>query len=240
MRNKPAKQPFIISVPDPCSQDWNEMTPVEKGKFCTRCQKNVVDFSALTDREVYGCFSAVTTILCGRFHRSQLHTGLRPQKRTARAWNFFYRHAAALLALFSMKGGAVFAQVKEPVTVRPAAGKPFFDSVDRLVRISGTVKGEDGVAIKNAAISFNNKPVAKSGTDGSFFFETAIESASKSAFLSISYAGLNGVVRSCHPAMQSTSYNVVLEKPHFDNGFTSGAPVIYNSLHRKPLSNRWK
>lgn len=230
MKDKSANQPFIVSVPEPCSQDWNEMKPVEKGRFCTHCQKTVIDFSGVTDKEVFEYFTAATTVPCGRFRRSQLDTNLRPQKRKQRPWKFFYCHAAALLAFFTLKSAAVFAQGKEPVTVQPAVRKPVSDSAAQSVRISGTVKGEDGIAIENAGISFDNKSVAKSGGDGSFVFETTIESASKPSFLSISYPGLRTVVRSYHPAMRSTSYNVILEKPHFDNGYTTGAPVTYKSF----------
>lgn len=34
-----------ISIPSPCSEDWNKMTPTDKGAFCGKCQFEVVDFT---------------------------------------------------------------------------------------------------------------------------------------------------------------------------------------------------
>jgi hypothetical protein len=43
---KPA--PILITIPEPCTQDWNEMQPVPGGRYCAHCQKAVVDFSRMT------------------------------------------------------------------------------------------------------------------------------------------------------------------------------------------------
>lgn len=37
-----AMNPFF-QIPEPCSEDWNEMTPTEKGAFCNKCSKEVLD-----------------------------------------------------------------------------------------------------------------------------------------------------------------------------------------------------
>ncbi|WP_158961654.1 carboxypeptidase-like regulatory domain-containing protein [Myroides fluvii] len=43
---------YIIQIPEPCSEDWNQMTPVEKGRFCAVCEKEIYDFSAYTEQEL--------------------------------------------------------------------------------------------------------------------------------------------------------------------------------------------
>ena len=35
-----------------CSEQWENMTPNEKGSFCDVCSKNVIDFTQLSTREI--------------------------------------------------------------------------------------------------------------------------------------------------------------------------------------------
>jgi hypothetical protein len=68
---KPAD--FIVRIPEPCHEDWNQMQPDAKGKFCSSCSKSVFDFSNKTDAEI-------KTILiehkdqkvCGHFKKTQI------------------------------------------------------------------------------------------------------------------------------------------------------------------------
>ena len=69
-----------ISIPTPCHQSWAEMTPTEKGKFCAMCQKNVVDFTNMSDAEVVTYLSAAKGNVCGRYQVSQLDRELVGQR----------------------------------------------------------------------------------------------------------------------------------------------------------------
>ncbi|MBN4072576.1 hypothetical protein JYT74_00920 [Crocinitomix catalasitica] len=41
-----------VSIPDPCHEDWDKMTPTEKGTFCGKCQIDVIDFTTKSSHEV--------------------------------------------------------------------------------------------------------------------------------------------------------------------------------------------
>lgn len=62
-----------LSIPRPCHQSWDRMTEVEKGKFCTSCQKTVIDFTSMSDRQLAEFFKKPEAATCGRFHSDQLN-----------------------------------------------------------------------------------------------------------------------------------------------------------------------
>lgn len=64
---------FALTVAQPCHESWEGMTPEEKGRFCSACKKTVVDFSAMSDRQLADYFSGSRGRLCGRFHTDQLN-----------------------------------------------------------------------------------------------------------------------------------------------------------------------
>lgn len=40
-----------FTIPKPCKENWLQMNPEEKSRFCTLCQKNIFDFSKSSDNE---------------------------------------------------------------------------------------------------------------------------------------------------------------------------------------------
>jgi hypothetical protein len=64
---------FKISIPTPCHEDWQAMTPNEQGRHCTSCAKTVVDFTVMSDDEVkYFFLNKKEERVCGRFNNVQL------------------------------------------------------------------------------------------------------------------------------------------------------------------------
>ena len=62
-----------IQIPAPCDENWEAMTPNNKGAFCSACEKTVIDFSKMTDEEIsYYFTSHANTKICGRFRIEQL------------------------------------------------------------------------------------------------------------------------------------------------------------------------
>jgi hypothetical protein len=62
-----------ISIPKPCSEDWNKMAPTEKGAFCGKCQFDVIDFTNKQPEEIRSILknnSGKKT--CGHIAKSQL------------------------------------------------------------------------------------------------------------------------------------------------------------------------
>ncbi|MCB9205070.1 MAG: carboxypeptidase-like regulatory domain-containing protein [Flavobacteriales bacterium] len=98
MRQKGIK----LSVPEPCHEKWSEMTQSEKGRFCTSCQKEVVDFSILTDDQLINRLSKATGKTCGRFHRVQLDKCISPTKEV-KGQNKFHLLLTSLLVFAGLR-----------------------------------------------------------------------------------------------------------------------------------------
>jgi hypothetical protein len=90
-----------ISINTPCHENWDGMTPNEKGAFCLSCQKNVVDFSKKTITEIKDFFKHVPEreSVCGRFEEDQLtEMTFDHFYHQFRGWKYFQK--AAVIAFF--------------------------------------------------------------------------------------------------------------------------------------------
>ncbi|WP_175620578.1 TonB-dependent receptor plug domain-containing protein [Chryseobacterium schmidteae] len=66
-----------IILPKPCHEDWEAMTPQEKGRFCAVCSKTVRDFTNDSDDEILDYFSdSSSQNVCGNFYESQLNRNM--------------------------------------------------------------------------------------------------------------------------------------------------------------------
>lgn len=91
-----------ISIPKPCNENWNEMTPEQQGAFCKVCSKVVVDFSSMSDEEVINYLEKKKEEkTCGRFRASQLSPyDLKINLRSVAAQKSFPKIFAASLFIF--------------------------------------------------------------------------------------------------------------------------------------------
>lgn len=65
------KNSLSVNVDKPCHENWAEMSPRDKGRFCAKCTKEVIDFTTLNDAEIYAEINLGKN-LCGRFRKDQL------------------------------------------------------------------------------------------------------------------------------------------------------------------------
>jgi hypothetical protein len=63
---------ITLQIPEPCHEDWNQMTPQGLGRHCESCAKTVVDFTAKSDKFIASYFKKHDNI-CGRFRSDQLN-----------------------------------------------------------------------------------------------------------------------------------------------------------------------
>ncbi|NEQ54302.1 MAG: hypothetical protein F6K11_29930 [Leptolyngbya sp. SIO3F4] len=63
---------FKLTIPKPCTENWKAFTPTSTGGFCENCQKNVIDFTKMSEKEIIDFFKNKPAHTCGRFNPAQL------------------------------------------------------------------------------------------------------------------------------------------------------------------------
>lgn len=63
---------LTLHIPTPCTQNWYSFPQNATGGFCSQCSKTVIDFTQLSDKELYQALQNAGKI-CGRFTQSQLN-----------------------------------------------------------------------------------------------------------------------------------------------------------------------
>ncbi len=94
-----AYTPLQVSIPAPCHEDWNRMTPVGRNqRHCGSCAKNVTDFSWMTDREIHQFLAVAGNHLCGRFRADQLERPIRALVKPVTGWRSLAAAGGLLLS----------------------------------------------------------------------------------------------------------------------------------------------
>jgi len=105
------KKLIQLEVPEPCHENWNNMSSTQQGKFCLACQKEVIDFSSMSDKEILNHISNAGSKSCGRFRNDQLNRVLIPPAEIKRIWWKYWMNVAATFLLLANKSEA---QTKPP------------------------------------------------------------------------------------------------------------------------------
>ncbi|PPK95062.1 hypothetical protein LY01_01815 [Nonlabens xylanidelens] len=172
---------YQIKFDNTCDEDWSQMTPDQKGRFCDLCSKSVIDFTGKTPEEVLVYLKANKNT-CGRMSSNQLR-----QPVIIADKDYFqipYSNTAASLMMAASLGAVTLGngqtnplKVTEPfekvidtyqdgkenkavvnknVAVNNASIETATTSrVEEIVQIKGTIKSKENKRnIENAKITF--------------------------------------------------------------------------------------
>lgn len=160
---------FTLSVTNPCHENWDQMTPDQRGRFCASCQKTVVDFTAMSDRQIADYFNRSTVSTCGRFYRDQLEREVTVPKKEQPWLRYFFRITwPAFLFVLKSCGqkekltGKAFAEERK-------AEKPFFTMGVTLPQITPvdtakmTTKKKENSVCSTVVGDIEKRPVIEIG-----------------------------------------------------------------------------
>ena len=101
--------PLLNVLLQPCSEEWQQMTPTAQGRHCASCQRTVFDFTDKTQADLEAARAAAPDgRLCGRFRAEQLAPPprLRPKLRQ-------FLVALVLVCGLGLTSGEAWAQVRK-------------------------------------------------------------------------------------------------------------------------------
>ena len=117
-----------ISIADPCPENWNNMLSEEKGRFCLSCQKTVVDFTNMSDSQVFDYFRNYKGSTCGQFTPEQLDRDIaKPKTHSIGRWKYFWQILLPAVFAFHkvdaqrLRGKAASKTVCKANTAKPEA-----------------------------------------------------------------------------------------------------------------------
>lgn len=82
---------MILTVPELCHENWDKMNPTEKGRFCLSCNKEVIDFTLMTDAEILSHLQKKQGSTCGNFFNDQLQRPLAEASKRNPYWKYLFR-----------------------------------------------------------------------------------------------------------------------------------------------------
>ena len=98
----------MFKISEPCHENWDDMTPTQQGRHCASCEKQVVDFTKMTEhqsekllREAAEKSGDCQTGICGRVHADATGALQLGKKRRHR---LLTDSMAAMLALSMLSG----------------------------------------------------------------------------------------------------------------------------------------
>ncbi|OAB78556.1 carboxypeptidase-like regulatory domain-containing protein [Cochleicola gelatinilyticus] len=148
------KKTITISIQEPCHEDWQEMTPTQKGKFCDSCAKEVFDFTDKSDEQIVA-FVAKNSNVCGRFKKNQTERELKMERKSG---FHLAPYAASLLLPITLLGNSN----STPTSSNSSKSKFVSLGIGRYsdagleqkkIQYSGVVRDENGHGVSNVKIS---------------------------------------------------------------------------------------
>ncbi len=167
------KKPIQISIPTPCHENWDAMTPADKGRFCASCQKTVFDFTNSSDREIASVLKN-TDNACGRLRNSQLDRELIVPKEKSSLW---MAASAAIVSFLTIGNHSISAQT--PVSTEQTdsktdeiIGKTLLPYYTRKKIITGLILEKNEGSVPGAIITNSNTEIyTQADLNGKFAIE---------------------------------------------------------------------
>lgn len=185
-----------LSIPKPCTENWNSFTLTERGGFCKLCNKEVIDFTTWTDEQVKDYFKTLPKNTCGRFSPKQLgEYTLYDESHNSPRITWLSAILSAGVLFFSSRYAP--AQTLHKPTVEQVQQQTCINqktmSTSPTIRLNGVVtSAEDGSVLPGVNV-FLRGTAKGTTTDVNGEFELLLEKHTGTEMLIFSFIGLKTV-----------------------------------------------
>lgn len=95
-------------------QSWEEMAQADNGKFCTSCNKPVIDFSNFTEQQLQDFFSKINGRICGNFRPDQINRTLSVENNNQHKY-FIPQLLVSTVLTIGLTNKSVAKEIKVPI-----------------------------------------------------------------------------------------------------------------------------
>jgi len=188
-RNQQLMNGVKITIENPCGEDVSQMEPTQRGRFCGSCERDLVDFTKLNDREIQKVIHQTNGDVCGWFRPDQLDRQM--VELPVASSPAFFKYAASVLLTMAI-GNTTAQNDQAPISLEKTEQtiekeaqepKPYF--------ISGKIRDENtGETLPFVAIQIQETELGThSDLEGNFSLEVPEKYRSQELILKLSYAG---------------------------------------------------
>ena len=184
-----------LSVPTPCPESWQHMTPTTTGRHCAACQTVVIDFTGFSDAELLAYLGRhAGQATCGRFRVGQLNRPLRPVVAAGGPqWRAWLAAVVTVWGLREVAAPAARAQALVEQRERRRAGNTTPLTVGLVVKptviVRGTIMDADGPLPGATILLKGTKIAVSSSVYGKFELTIPSDTATVHSELTISFVG---------------------------------------------------
>jgi CarboxypepD_reg-like domain len=208
-------QKISISISKPCLEKFDSFSQTTTGGYCKTCQKNVIDFTKMSQKEIFIHFKNSNIKTCGYFNPSQLKTytdAILPIAKQNRNWIDYLRISSFLMFVtttsWSQNTSTVPTIEQHQTDSKPETSNTE-KSIDKtLFKVKGKIVDERNLPIAGANITLYNSTInTTSDFEGNFVFPTELSEGDR---LLISFIGFSNQI----VPVSKTEITVRMEERH--------------------------
>ncbi len=227
---------YCTTIPLPCNENWQQMSPAEQGRHCHACSKTVIDCTGMNDQSLATFIAAKGNGLCGRFRNDQLGRDIPYNSKvpSSKQWRKLLACVAMIFLLnTSSAQRRVFVDTVFYRWTLSESSKALVKQQEAMASqteytVRGKLRDEQGKPMTGVQVQGADGAVlATSDANGFFSFRLPGRPVNNYTILVAEAKGKQKAVRSIHYTGFPAVLDIVLVPPaSCCNGITMGIPII--------------